>query len=90
MKSDDSGGWHWWGQSSWWWGAEDKHGAGPSPERPADPSEMTLTGQINDHTTATLGSWEIHGVWTLNVRGNSGKADFTAALSMERAPTTSS
>jgi len=46
--------------------------------------QMTLSGQINDHTTLSLGSWEIHGAWTLNVKGNSGKADFRAALSMER------
>jgi hypothetical protein len=50
----------------------------------ADQSQMTLAGQINDHTIPTLGSWEIHGVWTLNVKGDSGKADFTAALTMER------
>jgi hypothetical protein len=54
------------------------------PERPAGPTQVTLTGEINDHTTPPLGSWEIHGVWTMNVRGNSGKADFTAALTMER------
>jgi hypothetical protein len=44
-----------------------------------------FNGLINDHTVPLYGSWEIHGVWTLNVQGASGQADFTAALNMERA-----
>jgi hypothetical protein len=43
-----------------------------------------FNGLINDHTVPGAGSWELHGVWTLQVKGESGKADFTAALTMER------
>jgi hypothetical protein len=43
-----------------------------------------FNGLINDHTVPAAGSWELHGVWTLDVQGESGKADFTAALTMER------
>jgi hypothetical protein len=43
-----------------------------------------FSGLINDHTVPGAGSWELHGVWTLDIRGESGKADFTAALTMER------
>jgi hypothetical protein len=53
--------------------------SGRAQERP-----VHLTGLINDHTTAAVGSWEIHGVWTLDLRGSSGRAGFAAALSMER------
>ena len=44
----------------------------------------TFEGLISDHTTVGAGSWEIHGTWSLRVKGNSGKADFDAALAMER------
>jgi len=43
-----------------------------------------FTGLINDHTVPGAGSWELHGVWTLDIQGGSGTADFTAALNMER------
>ena len=43
-----------------------------------------FNGLINDHTVPAAGSWELHGVWTLDVQGASGNADFTAALDMER------
>lgn len=46
-------------------------------------------GVINDFTPAhdsngnPTGPWELHGVWNLNLNGNSGMADFSAALTME-------
>ncbi len=50
-----------------------------------------LSGTINDYTPATitvppnsLGPWEIRGEWTLKVKGDSGKADFSAVLNMVR------
>jgi len=43
-----------------------------------------FNGLINDHTVPGAGSWELHGVWTLEIKRESGKADFTAALTMER------
>jgi hypothetical protein len=51
--------------------------------RDGDP--VTFRGLINDHTIATAGSWEVHGVWTLDLKGRAGKADFLAELTMERA-----
>jgi hypothetical protein len=46
---------------------------------------VTYSGLINDHTIATAGSWEVHGVWTLDLKGRTGTAEFSAALTMERA-----
>ncbi|HTV03828.1 MAG TPA: hypothetical protein VME86_00560 [Acidobacteriaceae bacterium] len=47
---------------------------------------MVLRGTISDYTPATGvgGPWEVRGQWSLTVKGNSGKADFSAALNMER------
>jgi hypothetical protein len=45
---------------------------------------LTFHGVINDHTIATAGSWEVHGLWTLHLKGASDKADFLAELTMER------
>lgn len=47
-----------------------------------------LSGIISDYTPliSTLnptGPWEMHGHWTLHVKGDSGKADFSAFLTME-------
>jgi len=46
-----------------------------------------LKGVINDHpvSPATAGStvWELSGPWSLEVRGDSGSANFSAALTME-------
>jgi hypothetical protein len=45
-----------------------------------------LAGSIHDRSAANVkpaGPWDIHGVWSLTLKGNSGKADFSAALSME-------
>jgi len=43
-----------------------------------------FSGVIDDHTIASAGSWEIHGEWSLDLLGASGKANFSAALNMER------
>ena len=43
-----------------------------------------LNGLINDHTVPTFGSWEVHGVWSLEVDTQSNRADFNAELTMER------
>lgn len=50
------------------------------------PRHMNFTGTLNDHTVAIGigGPWEVRGHWTLKVKGDSGKADFSAALTMER------
>jgi hypothetical protein len=51
----------------------------------AQGNAMHFEGAIHDQTTPAFGSWVIHGSWTLDLKGNSGRGDFTAALSMERA-----
>lgn len=50
-------------------------------------AQQKLGGLINDYTAALDpgGPWHIVGEWTLALQGNSGKADFSAALSMVRA-----
>ncbi|HWT45225.1 MAG TPA: hypothetical protein VN085_04630 [Vicinamibacterales bacterium] len=48
------------------------------------PDGVHFSGVIDDHTIATAGSWEIHGEWSLDLLGTSGKANFSAALNMER------
>lgn len=48
------------------------------------PTQVNFSGLINDYTALSAGSWEVRGEWTLNVKGDSGRADFSAALSMER------
>lgn len=52
-----------------------------------DPPRRHFSGVINDYTPATpvspSGPWEMRGPWSLSVRGHSGKADFSAALTME-------
>ncbi|HEY2907993.1 MAG TPA: hypothetical protein VGJ29_18955 [Vicinamibacterales bacterium] len=45
---------------------------------------VNFSGLVDDVTVANAGSWAIHGVWSLDLKGESGKADFTAALDMER------
>jgi len=32
-----------------------------------------------------FGSWEMHGAWSMDVDGHTGRADFTAVMNMERA-----
>ncbi len=50
------------------------------------PKHMTFSGTLSDYTSAdgNSGPWEVRGTWTMTVRGNSGKADFSAALNMVR------
>ena len=49
------------------------------------PSPKHFRGVINDYTAATgvAGPWEMHAVWSLNLKGDSGKADFSAVMTME-------
>ncbi len=48
------------------------------------PKQFKLSGLINDYTPANLaGPWEIRGDWSMNLKGESGKASFSAALTME-------
>jgi hypothetical protein len=45
----------------------------------------TFAGVFNDFTPAgTTGPWELHGQWWLKIDGESGNADFSAVLTMER------
>lgn len=46
---------------------------------------MQFGGIINDYSPSTVsgGPWEIRGQWSLNLQGNTGVANFTAALTME-------
>ena len=41
-----------------------------------------LSGIIHDFTSASFGSWEINGEWSLALKGDSGHADFSAVLAM--------
>src|ERR1700688_391205 len=49
------------------------------------PSPRHFSGVINDYTPATgiAGPWEMHGTWSLKLEGDSGKADFSAFMTME-------
>jgi hypothetical protein len=49
------------------------------------PTPRHLSGIINDYTAATGvgGPWEMHGKWSLLMKGESGKADFSAVMTME-------
>jgi hypothetical protein len=52
-----------------------------------DPRQVTFRGVMNDFTPAASpvsGPWEVRGSWWLTVKGRSGHADFSAALTMER------
>jgi hypothetical protein len=44
-----------------------------------------IGGVINDYTPISGGAtaWEVRGPWSLNLKGESGTADFSAALTME-------
>lgn len=51
------------------------------------PTQTKFSGVINDYTPASIngsavGPWEVRGPWTLVLRGDSGTADFSAALTM--------
>jgi hypothetical protein len=49
------------------------------------PSPRHFRGVINDYTPATgvAGPWEMHGAWSLKLKRESGKADFSAVMTME-------
>ena len=50
-----------------------------------NPSQTRFSGIVNDFTPASLsGPWEIRGEWSLQLNGSSGKAQFSAILTMER------
>lgn len=48
------------------------------------PPSVHLSGLINDYTpvSGVSGPWEMRGEWSLNLRGDSGKATFSASLNM--------
>lgn len=51
----------------------------------AQDTPSKFRGLINDYTPSTVsGPWEIRGEWSLHVNWNSAKANFSAALTMER------
>jgi hypothetical protein len=49
------------------------------------PSPTHFSGILNDYTAATGvgGPWEMHGTWSLKLKKESGKADFSAVMTME-------
>ncbi|MGH9481346.1 MAG: hypothetical protein ACRD1L_04575 [Terriglobales bacterium] len=62
----------------------------PTPIAAAqDPGPVHFTGVINDHPVSTtssgakVGPWEVSGPWSLQMKRESGTADFSAALTME-------
>jgi len=55
------------------------------PGQANGPKRLHISGVLDDHTLAMFGSWEMHGVWSLDLNERTGKADFTAAMNMERA-----
>jgi hypothetical protein len=62
-------------------------GAGALAQTPRHSAEFS--GTLNDYTTASTpttvaGPWEVRGHWSLLVNARSGKANFSAALTMER------
>ena len=51
------------------------------------PQRALFQGTLNDYTPAgapVSGPWEVRGHWSLDVNGRTNKADFSAALTMER------
>ncbi len=49
------------------------------------PAPEHFSGIINDYTPASTssGPWEMHGTWSLRLKGDSGKADFSVVMTME-------
>jgi len=49
------------------------------------PSPTRFSGIINDYTAGAGvgGPWEMHGSWSLKLKGESGNADFSAIMTME-------
>jgi hypothetical protein len=49
------------------------------------PKQVKFSGLFNDYTPASVGGpWQVCGYWSLKMKGESGKADFSAALTMVR------
>jgi hypothetical protein len=46
------------------------------------PTHNKFEGTINDYVQAGATTWQVSGTWSLQVKGDSGKGDFTASLSM--------
>jgi hypothetical protein len=56
--------------------------------RAQGPTPTHFSGLINDYSPETInkktvGPWEMHGKWSLDLRGRSGLADFSAEMTME-------
>jgi hypothetical protein len=50
-----------------------------------NPQPVHFRGTINDFTPASVGGpWEMSGTWSLDLNGDSGEANFSAALTMVR------
>jgi hypothetical protein len=75
---------------SWWWAVSVfafvalAVGAGAGQ----DPTPRHFSGLINDYSPETIagkvvGPWEMHGKWSLDLKGHSGLADFSAEMTME-------
>lgn len=49
-----------------------------------EPAPLQFSGLINDYSPSTVsgGPWEMHGQWTLSINAWTGKADFSADLTM--------
>ena len=52
------------------------------------PTPRHFSGLINDYSPETIagkvvGPWEMHGKWSLDLKGNSDLADFSAEMTME-------
>jgi hypothetical protein len=52
------------------------------------PTPTHFSGSISDYTPATIqgklvGPWVMNGTWTLDLKGNSGLADFSGSMTME-------
>ena len=52
------------------------------------PTPSHFSGLVNDYSPQTIsgklvGPWEMHGTWSLDLKGRSGLADFSAAMTME-------
>lgn len=53
------------------------------PGRAQSSAPTKLQGTIHDNADALGANWVIAGEWTLTMQGQSGKADFTASLTMK-------
>jgi hypothetical protein len=43
-----------------------------------------MSGLVNDYSAGGGGPWHVHADWNLRIKGDSGKADFSAAVAMVR------